>query len=73
MHVSLLPHPVPGVAPPHALPLAPHVTAGRSGIGMLAAQELPETVPGPTAADTLHGAVPAVQLVPPWAPHVEPP
>lgn len=58
MHVSLLPQPVPAVAPPHAWPVDPHVMAGRLGAVALGVQELPETVAVPTDADTLQGDVP---------------
>ena len=62
-HVSLLPHPMPAVAPSHAWPVAPHVTGGRVAVVALGTQELPETVPGPTEADALHGLVPVLQLL----------
>ena len=74
MQVSLLPQPVPGVAPPHAWPVAPQVGGILVGILALGVHELPETVASPTDAETLHGLDPDVQfMVPICGPQVVPP
>jgi hypothetical protein len=65
-----VPHPVAGVAPPHACPVEPQLMEGLLGMVALGVHELPETVAVPTFADTVQGAEPFMQVVPVCGPQV---